>query len=244
MQRRKKTLLLLLAVGMLLVAGAGQADAMDPKDSALFSYKYEADAMPLATEWALVDNVSGGNTFSVSNGEISYSTPVPAGGRWYWTKDKGTFAPTGDYTVETSLKVTADGGDVPGMGIAVCNGSDYGFFTIATDAVRMTTAAGQAVIASGLDNTAMHTYRVAYNSTAGSFSVWRDGVSLGDSLIGTSYTSAFVAFGDLSSSTMGTASMDYMRFDTSGAYSPVPEPATLSMIAIGGLCALRRRRNG
>lgn len=240
MRRRKSTLLLLTTVGMLLIASATQAAVIAPKDSATFGYKYEADAMPSTAEWVLTDaGTPGGTGFAVANGELSYVTTAKAGGRWCVSKT-GAFTPSGDYTVEMRFKVTAGTGTEDGVNVFLGNGTVNcdGIFTISQNTIVM----GGNAIASGLDNSGMHIYRFAYTNSK--FSVWRDGQLVGENLAGMNYQTTRIMWGDGSSITAGGGSLDYLRYDTTGAYSPVPEPATMSLLAIGGLCALRRRRNG
>lgn len=238
MTKRQGKMLFVAMVGIMCVAGATQAATLDSAD---FAYKYEADALPSATDWTEIGTAGSG--FSVANGELSYSTSTLAGGRWI-AANTTIFNPTTstDYTAEARFKVTAASGEVPGVNFVVGNGSEYAFLTISTDSIRYMVGGNHNVIASGLDNTAMHAYRIAFSAATDSFSLWRDGSLISDSLAAFSSSNKTVSFGDASSTTAGAASLDYLRIDTTGAYAPVPEPATLSLLAVAGLAALRRRR--
>ena len=79
------------------------------------------------------------------------------------------------------------------------------------------------------DNTdALHTFRVAYDgATRHGFTVWRDGVKIGEDLVDNTAFYAYqggsalaiVRFGVVSTSTHGGAfDIDYIRWDTTGAY--------------------------
>ena len=105
------------------------------------------------------------------------------------------------------------------------------------------------------DNTdGFHVFRVAQEPGSNVGHFWRDGIELG-STSGQGYgsnESATLAAGDMfwasgSSGLFGsTIDVDYFRFDTTGAYAPVPEPSGVALAWVTLLVAgsmIGRRQN-
>ena len=234
------------------------------KDSADFAYKYEAtsdlptveDSGAGKTNWAFFDHPSIDANFQVAGGELSYSSmPDALAGEWFYSNASVTdsaWAANVDadtsFTAEFSARVTADVGDVPGLHTIFDNGTERIFLTIATDHVAVGDGNTEGtVLAAALDNsTDFHTYRIAFDATTDLFEVWRDGISIGE--VGSQSVTAgsSVSFGDATSRGSATAEIDYMRWDATGAYAPVPEPTSLALLAAfaGAMLLLRGRRRG
>jgi hypothetical protein len=238
-----------------LAVGTVQAALTGVKDSADFTFKYEAvsgtpEVEVPAQGWSLVDTGAPGNSFAAAGGILSYSTTEQSGGRWYWIKgdDAGSAwnlnvnAAT-SYTVEFSAKVTASDGPHGGLNLAIGNSAQYGWFNIGVNSVTTTTSSTPVVLADGIDNASdFHTFRVAFDSSAGTFAMWRDNILVSGAIAPDSTFNApnYLAFGDASSQGSGTIAIDFCRWDATGAFAPVPEPMTLSLLVVGG-CWLRRR---
>jgi hypothetical protein len=95
-------------------------------------------------------------------------------------------------------------------------------------------------VVANIDNTQFHTYRVTVlGSTA---TLYVDNAFVGQlGAMDTSATNHNIEFGNLSSSSSGSFSMDYLDAYAGGAV-PAPEPTTLGLLGVGGLMMLRRRR--
>jgi MYXO-CTERM domain-containing protein len=98
---------------------------------------------------------------------------------------------------------------------------------------------------------AFHVFRLAQEPNSGTYSVWRDGVLINGALTTARGDLAGlglrkIAFGDEGGAWSGSTQVDYFRFDTTGAYAPVPvpEPATwgLGAMGLGALLMARKRR--
>src|SRR5690606_18603852 len=91
-----------------------------------------------------------------------------------------------------------------------------------------------------------HTYRIAYvpgpNGENGTYAAWIDGALIANTLGGITTTANHLLLGDTSNARHGgTTTWDYVRWDTTGAYAPIPEPASLAALALGGVLLGRRR---
>jgi hypothetical protein len=99
---------------------------------------------------------------------------------------------------------------------------------------------------SGSLSDGFHTLRLAKEADAGSpeMKVWLDGTEIASDITSSSTSTTNRQWlGDLGGSVQdGTALVDYVRFDNTGAYAPIPEPSALLLASIGILgLALRRR---
>ena len=159
------------------------------------------------------------------------------------------------FTIEARVKVLLPAGRTEGVygstSIAGA-GSDLGTANDAwlnIGANKLWWASGTpSQIGSDADNTdGFHRFRLAVDDSTGNISVWRDGVlqaeNLPDLYAGAGYKRLYL--GDISGRTAGTVEFDYVRF-TAGAFTPVPEPGTVLLLAVGliGLLAYawRKRR--
>jgi hypothetical protein len=193
---------------------------------------------------------------AISNGALSYSTIGDT------TSTFGIYmiSPVTweqDFSLSIRLKVTQSEQTYPdpstgllnpfGCGFGVMNG-EQGYMTwgVATNYVACHNAPQPEYLSTSLggqmdNSTDFHTYRVDGTfGTGGGWSLWRDSVLLGSGEWAHSvlYNSNYeVEFGD--ESTGANAAAQISNFSL---FSPVPEPATLSLLALGGLAVIRRRR--
>jgi hypothetical protein len=248
----------LTAAALCLLAATASAFA-ESMDSADFAYKYEASSgLPTVedsgagkTNWAPCLYTG---SVSVADDLLSYSTmPNAGGGSWFessvnapgsaWLAQVGAST---SYTIEFSAKVTASVGDVPGLHVFFDNGVNCTWLNVDTTKVAVGDGYHEStVLVSGINNsTDLHVYRVAYDASDVSLQIWRDGVPIGaDIAPAKSTVYKVLGFGDATSSGSGAGSIDYFRWDPTGAYAPVPEPGTLTLLGLGalGLLVLRRR---
>ena len=212
---------------------------LTPKDSLTFAHAYEANSdLPTIedsgagkTNWAFFDHAAVDAGYAVSDGALSYSTmPDSIGGDWFYSSAgvsgsawAAEIAAGTSYTLEFRAKVTESIGSSPGLHVVTSDGADKIWLNITED--RIGTSDGYAVSTKCFGDNASdyHTFRMAYDGVAGSFTIWRDDVRIAENVAATTTGDVYLGLGDMSSSGSATASIDYFRWDATGAYAPETE---------------------
>ena len=214
-----------------------------------------ASQLPSQQGWTYQGGGSAPNEsdrMSISGGALTYNT---IGDPWQtygcYRIDSPGSGWGQDFTMSIRLKVTQSEQTWPypwtgllnpfGCYFDVGNGSELMGWGVATNYVASETSQGtyqQESLGGPMDNaTDFHTYRVDGTFGAGGgWSMYRDDVLLGSGPWGADSRSS-VLFGD--GSTGANAAAQISDFSL---FSPIPEPATLSLLALGGLVTLVRRR--
>ncbi len=215
------------------------------KASTDFPVKYEMAAGD--SRISTVDNASDWTISGQSGATIAkngFLSVVPNGKQTYWrTTDsvwKDLVTDDTAFTVEVAAKIkscTIANGDRT-LQLWVASPRATGNLIIGTNHVywQLTSSMGDNILLDSSDNTdRKHVFRIAYDgATRHGFTVWRDGVKLGKLLVDlTAYNGAsfsFVRFGIPGSTSGGAFDIDYIRWDTTGAWEWKDPPKGFVMV--------------
>jgi hypothetical protein len=264
--------ILAAAVG-LGVAGSAMASltALDGQmDSSLFPHKYEGNVLPTAAGLGFVlgdpNNIAatGSNPASLgSSSGVDYLridtdtnatiTANQFGDVWNYKVTGGTWNPDdsalGDFTVEIRAIVRASNSGTFGFGVAMVDQNSNGLMQFFNDKIIGPNDSVATAVSTASNSDTWHTFRIASYSPGGSsanqiFQVWRDGVEIGQLANNVNFLGEFLAFGDyVSGGAEVNVDIDYLRWDDTGSWAPVPvpEPAFGGLLAAGSALMFRRR---
>jgi hypothetical protein len=249
---------IVLVVGVLaLVADVQTATALPKLDSSAFSWGYEMDAEPTTQDLDsstypgvdFYDYYSGGSlsggikTMAATETYASRVELVP-GAVW----QNISFA--SGYTIEARLKsAQASGYNASVAILGMAQTSTGGELLVGDDKQYWGEVGQPGYVALGSANNAsdFHVFRIAQLPNEDSFSVWRDGHLLGESLTAGATSAGvpivFYLGGAVTGDASGATQVDYIRL-TAGAYAPTPEPTTFALLVTGmiGLLAYAWRK--
>jgi len=216
--------------------------ASGPKITPLGSADFELVAAPgdiydgenLVNGWV---NAGGATNFELNDGHLSLVSADNNG----WLQhdndesawEKGV-ADGGSWTAEISVRLANDEGN--GLVIWGANGVERNILQVNTGNTQTLTG----TVLDENDNTdAFHTFRMAFEAEAGLYYMWRDGVLLtpdGIAMQAGTGANRFIVGDCCSGIPMTTVDLEYIRYDTTGAFSPgepAPEAPTLSVVNNG-----------
>jgi hypothetical protein len=228
-------------------------------ESAGYPYRYEADVLPSAFSPAYA--YASGNGLletayaTITNGILKLDTDTIGTGSdsgWYsLTGGTGTVWDPhflGGYTMEVRMKSLPNNASAYNAWFYWYDLNSATLMQVWSNKVYL-----NGVEVTGLDNqSAFHDFRIVSEMAASSadqkFDLYRDGVLIIDDAPNwTDFTAYYagvnglVKFGDMTGTQESNIEIDYIRWDTTGAYTPIPEPATM-MLLIGGLVLSFRRK--
>lgn len=207
----------------------------------------EGDVLPTALgDWSDV-----GSPFTSINGDGTFDmvTPDSAFPALQHNAANNDFSSSTGWTWETRFQINSANDSNRGVWEILIRDNDSGSLVssrihfLATGLDRDTAGFGVDPEIAFDFTDGFHTVRAAVDSN-NLTSVWIDGNLVIDELVSANFNaSEFSRIGRWGGQTRGgDATIDYIRFDTTGAYAPVPEPGSLALLGLGGLALLRRRR--
>jgi hypothetical protein len=199
---------------------------LPPKASAEFDHRYGAAALPDPAAWA--QDVIGKPGLAVDGRTLRYDS-TSDGDAASWSARNWPPGGSGAFTVEIRARVNASAGPVLHGGIPIGEPLDVyagagpqKAGVLIVDAHKtwwyvQETKVHLYALDTGDNTNGYHTFRIACDGQ--DFHLWRDGVEIGRYFPGY-FTDAALRFGDIGSAGGGNVDIDYVRYDTSGAYAP------------------------
>lgn len=221
-------------VAYLRFTKGGYAPKQTEKDSSEFAHKYEMDsadtrfsATATTSDWKHFEGAQG--TAVLADGILSVSQPNGKM-RYYQTVNPmdSSIANSSPFTIETKVRITASWNvTLPVLNFFCGTPRAAGSLFIGANGVCWYDRYN---VIYPCDNTdKAHIFRLTYDGdTDYGFSVWRDGVKIGENLPCYQMTSSynFARFGIASTSTHGGSfEIDYIRWTTDGVFAPYVPPA-------------------
>jgi len=214
--------------GLALATGFAVAEPTE-KESSEFEVNHSAaqifDGDALQNSWV---NAGGKLEFKLADGVLTIDGPENNG----WVQHDNGETPwevgTADgesWTAEISVRLAADDGN--GLVIWGANGSERGILQVNTNETKMFNAE---VIDENDNTSAFNTFRIAYDWDDDYYYVWRNGALLTDGAAAQAGTthSRFIVGDCCSNIPMTTVELEYIRYDTTGAFSPLAVAATVA----------------
>jgi hypothetical protein len=231
-----------LTTMLLLSCNSDSMAALIAKSSSTFSHKYEG-------QYPVPDYTQSGAFTSgpSSDGDIlTVATPNVGGGYFSSSLWAGAVDNATGWTLEWRALLLDDAAEPAGgaFQFAIGDGLGYRAFRLHKNFTDTRFPTDQ-ILDSNSNTDAYHTMRVAREPGSADWLVWRDGVSLGTVAQSVINGTKFLDIGDGSSGVGGpTVKVDFVRFDNTGAYAPVPEPATWMVLGVGTVILLSTRKGG
>ncbi|MDG2125809.1 MAG: PEP-CTERM sorting domain-containing protein [Verrucomicrobiales bacterium] len=244
---------LLVATGLAASALTAQA-ALTTLDSSAFANTYNGDEIfdgaATINGWAAAGGATNANL--TLNGSNVVSTLTDTNG---WLQHDNGSTPwesgNGSWTVEVRANMSATG--TGGLNIWGALNGERDIMTIRENQVSNL---GGTVYNTESNTGAFHNFRLAYDAADDVYHYFRDGVQItplggvpqqggtGSTrlIVGDCCTNAGGSTGGAFGGPGSSVEFAYIRYDNTGAFSPIPEPSTTAFFGLAGLAFLLRRR--
>lgn len=220
-------------VSVLLVFFLGEAGwGAGVKDSSQFTHKYEG-GYPVGSSYQEFADPAEWLTPPSSDGSaLSFQSSVATGNNFWYYDWAGVVSHSVGFTYETRVKIDGAGTHGP-LGAVQFYMTDGGpgvqgtTIRLGKDGLNIPTLSGPLVIdGANYADGQYHVVRAAQEPNSADFTIWSDGVLVGTYPAGFAFGGPDTYFGDGSGDIGGGLVMvDYVRFDNTGAFAPIPEPS-------------------
>lgn len=256
MNKLTPTTSLLLLAGLTATASAAITSTRDSSTFVSSVDQIEGDSVPSSlADWVVAGTAP---TASASGGVLNMTIPDASGDHAYRANGNYISSSTG-WTWETRFKINSANETGP-TGNAVweifMRDNDGGSLS-ATRVQFYAAGVGLDKAQAGNEGQAkspgylvdltdgFHTIRGAVEAGTNATSVWVDGTLVYDGVVSNDFDAGeLFLFGKWSSNNKGgEVDIDYLRFDTTGAFAPeaVPEPTAAALLGLGGISLILRR---
>ncbi len=212
-----------------------------------FETAYFGDVLPnaAAPSWTIVGSAG------VANAATQIYTVSTTGTQASYSERTLSMAGVNGVTIEFRANVSTMAGTLAAGDLRFYTGSEVFLFRLADDVVFFGNSV-ESASSYAISTDAMHTYRITLERQESGFlaNLYIDHAStpvISGVAAGSSSTGARIQWGDTATSggVNGTMGWNYVAYTTSGAYAPVPEPATTALLfgVGGGMLFLRQRRH-
>ena len=223
------------------------------------SGSYEANVLPAASSPAFIKTSASTTSETIADGILTANSSASDNSKLYYASYGGTnpdffgndVSNSIGYTVEFRAKVKTALTDRIAFRINAMDGVRQTAIVLYGDKIGYVSAAVQT---QSLDTMSDYiTIRMAVSPgfmlegfPSQTATIWVDDQLIWQDVYNRSYAAKGLMFGDPNAGggatdVRGAVDIDYIRWDTTGAYAPIPEPATMAILAVGGVVALVRR---
>ena len=215
----------------------------DEKNSGAFPHKFNGneiyDGISFINDWDLPTSADTAVIPSLDETEriLTVARDLDSGAPNGWIQQDNDISAWetgvgagGSFTAEVRVKVAPDADN--GFVLWAANGFHRGIIQVNTNSVQ---PFGLGVIDTNDNTDDFHTFRMAYDADFDLYFFWRDGVLLTEGGIARQATTGNnrLIVGDCCSSLpMTSIEIDYVRYDTTGAFAPGPEGPPLEITEI------------
>lgn len=251
--RMRTSSILWLAVAALALGPAVQsahAGFNVLRNNVTWDATFEGDVAPptgATPAWSLFDT-QGVGAFQSSDGDIyTINTSATTAAVSYSQSTNWSAGATTARTVEIRTRVIPETYEAGDGAAGIILGLNSTAYNLRFHTNQVTYNAGGLNTAAALDTTQFHVYRMVVDQTANpAFSLYIDNALTPAFTSNGSWFNSpgfdMIVWGDFSTGGLaGHTETDYISWKI-GAHPPVPEPASLATLALGGLLIARRRR--
>jgi hypothetical protein len=248
-----KSLVTILTAFVLVVGLCSVATAGPMNDSANWGSGWEFDTDPTGS-WTEEGSPSTYTTVNTSGaGTFEFRTHTPDVSWQIWDTNANNVLGSGDWSYEISLhQISSKAGNGSKFYAEIYSSTQEASLNTRKDAVTGNALKVEIVLSGGgrlyspaIGVNESHIWRVTRTdgtTSGGLFTLYMDDNTTAVDTLDNFTPNAASGDLDFGNGLPTDYDLDYIRWNTTGAYEPVPEPVTLALLGLGGLAVLLRRR--